>query len=357
MSLRELSENNLMDIKGKQVWQVGAGDTDRNYGNVCLKYDVMVVGPGRPGPYTEELYAEAGDIKNSIRRFYEAVKGDIVLLRIGTGEVLAVGEIVDENPLWLEAFGDVDGWDLQHTRRVRWFENSEKSFPSQTFGTRARTFAGVGSESIHRWLAQLQISSSARQRKISKLPSPGNRLDTEELAARLFIEGLGSEYVDRLVSVLGSIQRVAAWYQNKSKRPAGRPSESETICYLVIPLLFSLGWSEQTCAVEWKHVDVALFAKMPSTDETLACVVEAKLLGRSVFNPYGQAISYATQTGREACTRLIVTDGIRYVLHRSVKEKFQVEAYLNILEMRDSYEIFGCGGAVEAILGMARLNG
>jgi len=122
-------------------------------------------------------------------------------------------------------------------------------------------------------------------------------------------------------------------------------------------LLFSLGWSEQTCAVEWKHVDVALFAKMPSTDKTLACVVEAKLLGRSVFNPYSQAISYATQTGREACTRLIVTDGIQYVLHRSVKQKFQVEAYLNILEMRDSYEIFGCGGAVEAILGMARLNG
>lgn len=267
-----------MDIKGKQLWQVGAGDTDRNYGTVCLKYNVMIVGPGRPGPYTEELYAEAGDIKNSIRRFYDAAKGDVVLLRIGTGEVLAVGEIMDEQPQWLEAFGDVDGWDLQHTRRVRWFEGSNKSFPSQTFGTRARTFAGVASEPIHKWLTQLQMNSSARQRRLSSLPTPGSRLGTTELAGRLFIEGLGSEYVDRLVSVLGSIQRVAAWYQNESKRPAGRPSETETIRYLVIPLLFSLGWSEQTCAIEWKRVDVALFAKTPSTDETLACVVEAKLL-------------------------------------------------------------------------------
>ena len=346
-----------MDTEGKIVWQVGAGDTDRNYGDVCLKYDVMIVGPGRPGPYTEELYADAGDIKNSIRRFYEAAKGDLVLLRIGTGEVLAVGEIVDDQPQWLEAFADVDGWDLHHTRRVRWFEHSDKSFPSKTFGTRARTFAAVKSVPIHKWLAQLKISSSTRQRKLSKLPSPGNRLDIEKLASRLFIEGLGSKYVDQLVSVLGSIQRVAAWYQNESKRPDGRPSESETICYLVVPLLFSLGWSEQTCAVEWKRVDVALFERMPSTDKTLACVVEAKLLGKSVFNPYGQATSYAKQTGRAACTRLIVTDGIRYVLHRSVEDKFQVEAYLNILEMRDSYEIFGCGGAVESILGMARSNG
>jgi hypothetical protein len=129
-------QNNPMDIAGKRVWQVGAGDVKREYGDICVNYDVMIMGPGRLGPYTPELYAETGDIRNSIRRFYEASKGDIVLLRIGTGKVIAVGEIVDEQPEWLEAFGDVDGWDLQHTRRVRWFEGTSKSFPSQTFGTR-----------------------------------------------------------------------------------------------------------------------------------------------------------------------------------------------------------------------------
>ena len=93
---------------------------------------------------------------------------------------------------------------------------------------------------------------------------------------------------------------------------------------------------------------------MPSTDSTLSCVVEAKLLKKSVFNPIGQALNYAKRPGREACKRLIVTDGIRYVLHRSDGKEFKRVAYLNILEMRDSYEIFGCGGAVEAILGMAK---
>lgn len=343
-----------MDTTNRGIWQVGAGDTDRNYGDVCLKHDVMIVGPGNPGPYTEELYADAGDIKNSIRRFYEAACGDIVLLRIGTGEVLAAGELADDQPQWLEAFGDVDGWDLQHTRRVKWFENSEQSFPVKTFGTRARTFAGVNTSTIRRWLDGLKVDAKASRRPLAKLPDPGKRLDTAELGRRLFIEGLGSEYVDRLTSELGSIQRVAAWYKNESKRPEGRPSESETICYLVVPLLFSLGWSEQTCAIEWKRVDAALFERMPPTDATLCCVVEAKPLGMSVFNPYGQALNYAKLTGREACTRLVVTDGIRYALHRSDGRDFKREAYLNVLDMRDSYELFDCGGAVEAILGMAR---
>src|SRR5450432_1100294 len=117
-----------MDIRNKRVWQVGAGDTDRNYGDVCLKFDVMVVGPGILGPYSAELYADLGDIKNSIRRFYEAEQGDIILLRIGTGRVLAAGILADDQPTCLDVFGDVDGWTLQHTRRVRWFRNSAREF-------------------------------------------------------------------------------------------------------------------------------------------------------------------------------------------------------------------------------------
>lgn len=67
---------------------------------------------------------------------------------------------------------------------------------------------------------------------------------------------------------------------------------------------------------QWHYVDVALFSGMPPTEATLACVVEAKLLGRSVFAPTGQAANYALRAGRENCNRLIVTDGIRYALHR-----------------------------------------
>ena len=344
-----------MDLTGKTLWQVGAGDTERSYGDICVKFDVMIAGPGDPGVYENARYAHLGDIRNSLRRFCaEARRGEVALLRLGTGGVLAVGEIADDNAEWLDAFADVDGWDLQHVRRVRWFPKTARIFPPKTLGGQVRTFAAVNVEPVRAWVESLNIPDEDRNRELAQLPAKGALLDAGELGRRLFIEGLPSEHVDKLMATFASLQRVAAWYRNETKRPEGRPSEQETVCYLVIPLLLSLGWSQQTAAVQWRYVDVALFRGMPPTDATLACVVEAKLLGRSVFSPVGQAREYALRPGREGCDRLVVTDGIRYALHRRAGEIFTLEAYLNILNMRDSYPMLGCGGAVQAVLGMAR---
>lgn len=344
-----------MEITGKTLWQVGAGDTERSYGDICIKYDVMIVGPGSPGEYSESKYAHLGDIRNSIRRFYkEAHKGDVVLLRLGTGDVLAVGVIEDDSPQWLPAFDDVDGWDLQHVRRVRWLHDSSKTFASRTLGGQVRTFASVNVAAVREWVNSIAIGEADRNRDLAQLPDAGKEIEAPELGQRLFIEGLASEHVDKLMSTFASLQRVASWYGNETKRPEGRPSEQETICYLVIPLLLSLGWSQQTAAIQWNYVDIALFQGMPPTEASLSCVVEAKLLGSSVFSPIGQAREYALRKGRDGCDRLIVTDGIRYALHRRNGEQFRIEAYLNILGMRESYPIYGCEGAVSAILGMAR---
>jgi hypothetical protein len=344
-----------MDLTGKTLWQVGAGDTERSYGDICIKFDVMIVGPGGRGAYEEALYADLGDIRNSLRRFCkEARSGDIVLLRLGTGHVLAVGEIADDTAEWIEAFADVDGWHLQHVRRVRWLPSTAKTFPPKTLGGQVRTFAAVGVESVMTWIESLDVPEADRNRPLANLPAAGVSLDATELGRRLFTEGLPSEHVDKLMATFASLQRVASWYGNETKRPEGRPSEQETVCYLVIPLLLSLGWSQQTAAVQWNSVDVALFRGMPPTNATLACVVEAKLLGRSVFSPLGQAREYALEAGREGCDKLVVTDGIRYALHSRSGDVFSLVAYLNILDMRDAYPIFGCAGAVHAVIGMAR---
>jgi hypothetical protein len=315
----------------------------------------MIVGPGNLGRYEDSKYAQLGDIRNSLRRFCtEARRGDVVLLRLGTGSVIAVGEIADDVPEWLDTFADIDGWDLQHARRVRWFANTNRDFPAKTLGGQVRTFASVSVEAVRAWVEGLDPSEGERNRELASLPTAGKEIKPPELGERLFIEGLPSEYVDKLMAAFASLQRIASWYANETKRPEGRPSEQETVCYLVLPLLLSLGWSQQTAAIQWHYVDVALFSKMPPTDETLACVVEAKLLGRSVFYPVGQAREYALRPGRETCKRLIVTDGIRYALHHRSGDEFRLESYLNILNMRDSYPALGCAGAVEAVLGMAR---
>lgn len=344
-----------MDLASKTLWQVGAGDTDRSYGEYCKHFDVMIAGPGDPGPYEDSIYADVVN-RSSLRRFCtEARRGDIVALRLGTNRILAVGEIADDASEHLDAFSDIDGWDLQHVRRVRWFRNTDNDqFPQKIFGGQVRTFAKVNVAPITTWIEGLNPSEEERARDLAALPTPGAKLEPDELGKLLFIEGLSSEYVDKLMAAFASLQRIASWYANETKRPERRPSEQETVCYLIIPLLLSLGWSQQTAAIQWRHVDVALFSGMPPTDETLACVVEAKLLGRSVFFPTGQARDYALQPGRENCKKLIVTDGIRYALHGRLGDEFKLEAYLNILNLRDSYPVLGCAGAVEAVLGMAR---
>lgn len=344
-----------MDLTGKTLWQVGAGDTERSYGEICIKSDIMIAGPGDPGPYDGMRYAYLDKTRQiCLRKFCtEARRGDVVLLRLGTGNILAVGEIADEAAEWCDALSDVDGWDLQHVRRVRWFPGTNRIFPSKTLGSRVKLFSAMNVETVRTWVESLDILESERIREIAQLPSTVAPLDPAELGKRLFIEGLPSEHVDKLLATLNSIQRVASWYSNKRKRPEGRPSEQETICYLVIPLLLSLGWSQQTMAIQWNHVDVALFSEMPPTDKTLACVVEAKLLGCSVFYPLSQALNYALKPGREACDRLLVTDGIRYALYFRSGNGFSLKAYLNILKMREAYPVLGCDGAVQTILGMA----
>jgi len=344
-----------MDIKNKNLWQVGAGDTERSYGELCIEFDVMAIGPGDPGPFDEGKYSYLGDIKNSIRRFYrEAQRDDTVLLRLGTGQILAVGVIVDDKPTWMEEFGDIDGWDLQHVRRVRWFPDTKKDFPAKTLGGQVRTFANVSVPAVRNWVEQLKISKEACERPLATLPETSAFLNDEELGHQLFLEGLPSEYIDNMTSVLKSIRRVATWYWNKEKRPKGRPSEHETVSYLVMPLLFALGWSHQTAAIEWNGIDIALFERMPPEDVTLTCVVEAKSLDKSVFSPLGQAKNYASGNGRDYCKRLVVTDGIRYTYFKREKADFELHAYLNILRMRKQYPLYKCGGAVEAVIGMAR---
>lgn len=339
------------DFAERTLWQVAAGNTDRSYGDICRKLDVMMVGSSDLGEHSNERYAEL----ESVRKFYEdARRKDIVLLRLGTGQILSIGEIVDDEPQQLSAFADVDGWDLRHVRRVRWFADSARDFPVRTLGGQARRFARVGVPIIREWAASLDVEDEQLTRPLTELPKEVPQLSRSELGRRLSVKGFPSEQIDKLMQTFVSLEQVASWYKDEIRRSKRKPSEYEAVAYLVVPLLSALGWSQQTAAIEWRNIDVALFEETPRDDSTLSCVVEAKLLDSSVFSPRHQAKRYALLPGRKKCRRLIVTDGIRYTLHKKVGEDFELSAYLNVLDIRERYPIFGCEGAVHALLGMAR---
>lgn len=349
-----------MDIRGKRVWQVAAGDTDRNYANLCLRWGVVLNGPGEEGPWPEcasrlEENGWSARKISDLRRFADEVEdGNLVVLRLGTSQVFGVGQVVGSYE-WCEEFCDVDGWSLGHVRRVRWLWKSQGE--PHEFDAYAMklgdTTQGLTSEAVTRWLSELAVSEEESQSPVPSLPTGDERQNVtpEQLSDFLFSKGVASAAVNALVDQMGELKRIAKWYQHQP--PEGWPSEHETVAYLVVPLLRALGWTPQRMAVEWSRIDVALFGRLPRSDDNLRVVVEAKKMDRSCLQAVGQARAYAE--GRLQCTRLIVTDGIRYgVYQREEDAPFGLKAYMNLGRLRAAYPIYGeCGGAPTALLAMA----
>lgn len=130
------------------IWQLSGGPSSRSFADVFTRHGVGLLGPGDPGPWTAERSDE--DYEGSfVRRFAsEVAAGDIVLLRTGLSKVRAVGVVAGEYQ-YLNQFDDVNGWDLQHARRIRWSSlPSEYDFGASVFGANPPRFARVGSETV-----------------------------------------------------------------------------------------------------------------------------------------------------------------------------------------------------------------
>lgn len=347
-----------MNTAGKTIWQVAAGDADRNYAELCLHWDVILNGPGSEGPWPDcqeplrSAWGLAERKLSDLRRFCEEMKdGDMVVLRVGTSDVYAVGTVVGDY-IWHDEFGDIDGWELEHVRRVRWLWKSDggpKRFDSYTLKLGA-TVQIMDSQPVLDWIANLPVEQETLDRPLKELPQPSKDTDWATISEYLFDRGVASSAIQHLTGQIDELTRIAKWYDRTSG-----PSEAETIAYIVTPLLRALGWTPQRMAVEWAGVDVALFQALPRSNENLAGVVEVKPKGQACLTARSQAQAYAEQPGRESCRRLIVTDGLRYGVYLRENGTFKNEpdAYLNLTRMRDAYPVLGCKGAKDAFLFMA----
>jgi len=340
-----------MDINGVKIWQQAAGDTDRNYSNLCLKWDVILNGPGNAGKWPDCKQPLENDNCSArkitdLKRFCEDIKeGDLVVLRLGTTDVLGVGKVIGQYE-WLEEFADVDGWDLQHVRRVKWLwknKDEPKKFPTYTL-KQGDTTQPLDSKDVVDWITSLEIPKDGFDREISVLPrlNKNNIISHEEISEYLFDHGVASNSIENLLKEIDELIRIAKWYKKFEN-----PSESETVAYLVVPLLRALGWTPQRMAIEWSNVDLALFSNLPRSVEKLSVVVEAKKKDNSCLTAKSQAQSYAD--GKENCKRLIVTDGLRYGVYIRKESDFKLSAYMNLADLKDEYPIYNCKGVKEAL--------
>jgi hypothetical protein len=357
-----------MKIDCRTIWQQAAGDKNRDYVDVCIRFDVILNGPGRHGRWPEcstaqKLKGKIGKRKlTDLRRFSESIKdGDLVVLRLGTSEVHAVGQVVGDY-LYHPEFGDVDGWDLEHVRRVRWLWTA----PSKQIDERIQftvrqpqifepysmklgdTTQPLNDGRVKEWLARLPIPEGVQARPLAELPvTSAEELSLEELAAFMSENTLTNLPTAPVRQQLQTLNELANWYRQTDEDP----TEHEAVAHLALPLLTLLGWSTRQLAIEWKSMDIALFEKLPRHTDHLAAIVEAKRLGRSCLGALHQAIRYAKK--RPSCQRLILTDGPRYWVHVKQGAAWTLHAHLNLRRLRSENPIYRCAGAKEALLAMA----
>jgi hypothetical protein len=132
----------------RAVWQVSAGPASRSFADVFLKHGVALIGPGDAGPWSPERDDNEFD-GGFVRRFASEVAAeDVILLRTGLATIAAVG-LVAGDYLYVNAFDDVNGWDLQHARRVRWCRlPAQQVFAGSAFGANAPRCSRVWSPEV-----------------------------------------------------------------------------------------------------------------------------------------------------------------------------------------------------------------
>ena len=134
---------------GYSVWQISAEPADRSYADLFLSYGVDLIAPGDSGPWKSGEADERFE-GGFVRRFASEMQaGDIVVLRTGIDRIRAVG-IVASAYQYLEPFDDVNGWDLQHARRIRW-QRLPKSMCSRAASSGPTRLAAHGSATRRSW--------------------------------------------------------------------------------------------------------------------------------------------------------------------------------------------------------------
>lgn len=301
----------------RAVWQVSAGPASRSYAEVFLKHGVALVGPGDAGPWTPER--DDNEFEGGfVRRFAsEIATGDVLLLRMGLANVAAVG-LVAGDYLYVNAFDDVNGWDLQHARRVHWCRlPAQHLFAGLAFGANPPRCSRVWSQDVVDYAERFLNSPPTywQTAPMPQLPAEEPLLDHVPDA----LQGIVAQAAD-LVPLF--------WDGQLFGEP---PSEDELITHFVVPFLRSLGWPPEWIAVKWRYIDVAVFQALPRTPENCHLVIEAKRLGAGVEGALEQAKGYVEALGIPR--DVIVTDGIRYRMYAGGRG-FEPVAYANLARLK-----------------------
>lgn len=323
-----------LNITDKIIWQVGSGNDTRPYDDICLKFGIAMVGPGRFGDirnpkniqrYKDEGESDWGSYLNQIE------KGHFIILRRGKKKILAVGEVTKEYDYNM-LLSDIHGWDLQHYICVDWYVPVN---PIEFSGTplAQSTLARVYSDEVINRLATEDFTSyTGIKNDLSQLKMP-KEIIVKDVTNSLVDYGLRIQDAENISKTIERIIKLASWYNQNDYHVL----EHEIRTFLVIPLLISLGWSEQKLKIEYNKIDVAIFKKPFIGDykESPNIIIETKRFHDGLYYATEAAKYYAKEY--KECNLLIATNGFRYKLFEKYDNDFIERGYFNFFDMHNHY--------------------
>ena len=309
---------------------MAAGDTPaRDYSQVFLDFGIMLVGPGHRGNYFENRQAYA-DVRR-VQRFVEEIKpGDVVVLKKGVKSIIAVGVVVERKDSYFhsEIFSDVEGFSLQHGRYVVWYK------PKKEIEIRLPRGTVTSDPSWEVKKIADRIISENEPLKPRRMPSEAKTVDDEKLIACLVEHGLSSGQAKDVKGAFNRVRKLGAWYSEKE----ADVSEYETRTFLIVPLILALGWPEQRLKLEWRDLDMALFEKNYTDGASPMMILESKRLDYPLMGAEEQAKQYSIKF--PYCNKLVVSNGIRYLLFSKERSEWKPKAYLDLLRPLDRHPYY-----------------
>jgi len=273
-----------MNGLSRAIWQLAGGPATRPYADVFFMYGVGLIGPGDPGTWSQkrsddDFIDEQGATGSFVRRFASEMQvGDVVLLRTGIATIAAVG-IVASDYQYLNQFDDVNGWDLQHSRRVRWCRLPEEhTFGTQVFGANPTRCSRIWNEEVKDYADRFMNSPPTHWQEAPLPALPAEEPDLDRIPPAL-------------EEIVAKAQDLARLFWDRQSF-GDHPTEDELVAHFVVPFLRKLGWPPEWISVKWRRIDVAVFTSLPRIPQNCRFVIEAKRLGAGVEGALKQAMGY-----------------------------------------------------------------
>jgi len=307
-----------MSEVSRAIWQVLGGPANRSYSGIFLRHGVALIGPGDAGAWRADTPDSAFD-GPFVRRFASELRvGDAIVLRAGAAAIAAIG-LVASGYEFMPEFDDVNGWDLQHGRRMRWCPLPEPyTFDHRVFGANPG-FGRVAQPEVRDFVERFLASPPAAWQTAPLPPLPAGEPPMREPPPRL------AELVAQAHDLTVLYDDPAAFGE--------LPLEDELVAHFVVPVLRALGWPPERIAVKWRRIDVAVFDSLPKSAASCRFIVEAKRRGVGVESALKQARGYLAALGVQR--DVVLTDGIRYRVY-GAQEDFAPVAYANLVRLKES---------------------